>query len=262
MASKHGSGGTREHARSVAGEGVSIRDRVRDLTVGALRDLTLRPGAVSGVVEDVLDGVSSGVAGALPEARRRAWREAFEGMNEAMSTLGSSAARTARGVQQRGADIWKKDVRAATRGLRGATDEFLHAVGSFARRVSGEAREELESMVNRSRRAGSRAGESARHAMDVFDGGLIETSGEAVRAGVAAVRGAASGLAMATGGLLEGLGEVAAPSRSAPARRARPARAARRRTKKKPGRRTVRRRALRRKRTKRKTGAKRRRARR
>ncbi len=257
MGSKHGSGGTREHARSVASEGVSIRDRVRDLTVGALRELTLKPGAVSGVVEDVLDGVSSGVAGAIPDSRRRAWREAFEGMNEAMSTLGSSAARTARGVQQRGAEIWEKDVHAATRGLRSATDEFLHTVGSFARRVSGEAREELESMVNRSRRAGSRAGESARHAMDVFDGGLIETSGEAVRAGVAAVRGAASGLAMAAGGLLEGLGEVAAPSRSAPARRSRPARATRRRTKKKSGRGTVRR-----KKTKRKAGAKRRRARR
>ncbi len=235
MAGKRRAGGTRgagEEARVVAGSGVRVRDRVKDLTVRALRERRVRRGEVSKLVHEVLDGASKGLDASIPSSHRSVLRRVFEGLSDAVGEAASAGTGAARDLRRRGAAIAKREVPAAARRVRAANEEFLHTAGLFARRLSGEAREELESLVRRSRRAGAAVGTSAREVAHAADGRLLELTGETARAGFAAVRRAASGIAMAAGGLLEGLAEVAAPGRPGASARAR-----RRSTKPRPARR-------------------------
>jgi hypothetical protein len=195
----------------VASHGVRVRDRVKDLTVRALQDRTLRRGEVSGLVDEVLEGASDGLEASIPASRTSVLRQVFEGLSDAVGEAASAGAGAARELRRRGETIARREVPAAARRVRAANEEFLSAAGRFASRLTGEAREELESLVRRARRSGSAVGASARDAAAAADGRLLELTGEAVRAGVGVVRRAAGGLAMAAGGLLEGLAEVATP---------------------------------------------------
>ncbi len=220
MAGKRPGRSAGEEARTVAGHGTRVRDRIRDLTVRALRDRTLRRGEVSALVDEILEGASEGLDASVPASRRSVLRQVFEGLSDAIGEAASAGAGAARGLRRRGAVIAQREIPAAARRMRAANDEFLHAAGAFARRVSGEAREELEDLVRRSRRTGASVGASAREAAHAADGRLLELTGEAARAGLTAVRRAASGIAMAAGGFLEGLAEVAAPKPPSAPRRA------------------------------------------
>lgn len=193
---------TRDQARRVARRGVRVRDRVRTLTVRALRDRDLRRGDISGVVDDVFRGASDGLDGGRGADRRGVLRQVFQGLSDAVGSLASAGADTARGLARRGATIAERDVPEAARRVSAASAELMDATGAFARRASGEVRDELEGLVRRSQRSGTRSRSNER---------LLEDAGDAARAGFAAARRAAGGLAMAAGGFFEGLAEVAMP---------------------------------------------------
>jgi Family of unknown function (DUF6781) len=218
----------REQARAVASSGARVRDRVRDLTVRALRGQVPGRGQISGLVHEVLEGASAGVAASIPSSRRSVLRQVYGGLSEAVGTLASAGSGAARGARRRGKAILKKDAPAAARRIKSANAEFLGAVRTFAGRMSGDVREELESLVRHTRRSAPTAVESVRKGWRAADGRLMELTGETARAGVAAARSVVGGIAMAAGGMLEGLAELAGPG--APAKRA-PARAKKSRSK-------------------------------
>jgi hypothetical protein len=229
MATKqHVGRSTAAQAKAAASHGAGVRDRVRDLTVRALRDRKLERGKVSGLVDEVLEGATAAVDESIPASRRSVLRQVFEGMSDAVETVAEAGAGAVRGVRRRGGAILEKDVPAAAKRLDSVQEEFLGAVSKFAGRVSGEAREELDDLVRRARKAGPELRASARDVAHAADGRLLELTGETARAGATAARRVAGGLAMAAGGLMEGLAEVISPAAGAgggrsPARKARPA---------------------------------------
>ncbi len=226
------SSSTTSSARKIASEGKNVRDRVRDLTVRTIRDRSVGLKDLSKVVDQVLDGAKQGVHDAVPQSQRNVLKQVLDGLGDAASVAARSGAGAIRDARARGETIAKKDAATAARQVREAHEDFLKAAGTFARRLTGEMREEVEDLVARARRAGPKIRTAAGTAASAADGRLLELGGEAARAGARMARSAIGGLMMATGGLLEGLAESITPAKpraAAPAKKPAP---------KKPGKRT------------------------
>lgn len=210
---------TASQARTVASEGRDVRDRVRSLTVKALRDRNFGMKDVSKVVGDVLNGASQGLEDAVPKSQKNVLRQVFDGLNEAVDAAAGAGMSAARSARDRGERVVKKDAPAAARQVRQANDQFLSAAGSFARKLSGEMKEELQELVAKARRATPKVKSGVRSAATAADGRLIELGGETVRTGAKVARRTVGGVMMAAGGLLEGLADSINPptGRSQPA---------------------------------------------
>jgi hypothetical protein len=210
-----------KEARAAVGR-EHTRDRVRELTVRALRERDLGRTEISGLVREVLEGASGAVDESIPAARSSVLRQVFDGLSEAVNSAASAGATTVRSAQKRGRDLADHAVPNAAARIRAANEEFLHAVSLFAKRTSSGLGEELEAMVKRARRTGGQVSASTRAAASAADGRLMELTGEAARAGVTVARRAAGELAMAASGLLEGLGQVVTPRKAPVAARSAP----------------------------------------
>jgi len=208
---KSTSSSTTSNARKIASEGKNVRDRVRDLTVRSLRGDVGRKD-LSKVVDQVLEGAKQGVHDAVPQSQKNVLKQVLDGLGEAASVAAKTGAGAVRDARTRGTTIAKKDAVAAAKQVSEAHDQFLNAAGKFARRLSGEVREEMEDLVARARRAGPKIRSAAGDAAKAADGRLLELGGESVRAGTRLARNAIGGLMMATGGLLEGLAESIKPA--------------------------------------------------
>lgn len=193
-------------------------NRVRALTVRTLK--TGKPSvSLSRLVHDVLGAAVEGVDQSIPRSKRSALREVFEGLREGVHTVASEGSAAVREASARTRQIADKDLSKAAGRIRAANDEFFGAVRSFASTSSKHVREELDALIDRAARTGPKLAGSARRAAKGIDGRVVELSGETARAGVSAVRRAASAIATGAGGFLEGVAEVIAPRGAATARR-------------------------------------------
>jgi len=202
---------TRARAKDVVSGGTAVRDRVRELSLGAFRDRKLSMRDMSNFVHEVLEGAVEGVDASIPASSRNVLREVFDGLSEGVHAVASAGSAAVGDAGKRGKAIARKDLPNAARRIRAANDEFLGAVRSFAGKTSSQVREELDALVARAERTAPKVTASARKAAGAADGRLIELSGETARAGVRVVRRGAGALAMGASGFLEGLAEAVTP---------------------------------------------------
>ena len=206
---------TKQHtsvrAREVASGGTAVRDRVRELSVGAFRDRKLSMSDVPKLVHEVLHGAAQAVDESIPKSNRNVLREVFDGLSEGVHAIASAGSTSASELRGRAPAATGKNASHAAARIRAANDEFLGAVKSFAGQTSKQVREELDTLVARAERTRPKVADSAKKAAKAADGRLIELSAEAADAGVRVVRRAAGALAMGAGGFLEGLAEAISP---------------------------------------------------
>lgn len=193
--------------------GRNTRERIRAMAVSAMRDRDLSGADIRKLVHDSLDGAAKTINHEVPAARRRAMREAFEGLRDAFASVASAGKNTARSAKRRGQDIADHTIPAARRKIAAANEDFLDAVSSFARKTSSEMGEELDALVRRARKAGREASESASSAGRLAARNLGPMASDAGRAGWSLARRAAEQVALAASGLLEGIGQILAPSK-------------------------------------------------
>jgi hypothetical protein len=206
--------GHASHAHKIAKKGENVRDKVRDLTVRALRERDVGARDLSRVVDDVWEGAKRGVHESVPQSQKNVLRQVLDGLGEAADAAVKAGAGVVRDARSRGETIAKKDAATAAKQVREAHGKFLDAAGTLARRLKGEARDEVADLVSRVRKAAPKVRSAAGDAVSSADGRLLELGGETVRAGSKIARKAIGGLMMATGGLLEGMAESIAPERS------------------------------------------------
>lgn len=189
------------------------RQRIRNLAVQAMRDRDLSPADIRKLVNDSLSGAAKTINHEIPAARRKAMRDAFEGLRDAFASVASAGKNTARSAQKRGQDIADHTIPAAKRKIAAANEEFLGAVSSFAKKTSTELGEELEALVRRARKAGRNVAESASSAGKVATRNAGPMAADAGRAGWTLARRAAEQISLAASGLLEGIGQLLAPTK-------------------------------------------------
>ena len=191
----------------------NTRQRIRNMAVRAMRDRDLSAAEIRKLVNDSLSGASKTINHEIPAARRKAMRDAFEGLRDAFGAVAAAGANTGKSAKRRGRDIADNAVPAAKRKIVAANEEFLDAVSSFAKKTSNEFGEELEALVRRARKAGRTVAESASNAGKAAAKNAGPMASDAGRAGWSLARRAAEQVALAASGLLEGIGQLLAPTK-------------------------------------------------
>jgi len=191
----------------------NTRQRIRNMAVSAMRDRDLSAADIRKLVNDSLSGAAKTINHEVPAARRRAMRDAFEGLRDAFGAVAAAGTNTGKSAKRRGKDIADHALPAAKRKILAANDEFLGAVSSFAKKTSTELGEELEALVRRARKAGRSVADSASTAGKVAAKNAGPMASDAGRAGWSLARKAAEQVALAASGLLEGIGQLLAPTK-------------------------------------------------
>lgn len=209
-AKKADTNATKARAKKAAA-GTGVRDRVRELSVAAFRDGKLSLGDLSKFVGEVLEGAVETVDQSIPASSKNVLREVFNGLSEGVHAISAAGSAVVRDVRKRGEAVSGRSMSTAAKHMSEANAEFLGAVKRFAGKTSKQAREELNALVAQAEKLGPKVAGSAQKAAKASKGRIVELSGETARAGVRVVRSTAGGMAMAAGGLLEGLAEAISP---------------------------------------------------
>lgn len=192
---------------------VGVREHARDLTIRMFGDKKFGRKDLSKVVGTVLHDAVEGVRDAAPKSQKSVLREVFGGLSDAVTITAHAGVGAAKDAKTRGEKVLKHDATSATKRVREAHGEFLDAVSSFSRKLTGEVREEMTGLVAQARKTAPKVSAAAGDAVRAADGRLVELGGEAVRTGAKVARKTIGGVMLAAGGLLEGLAESISPSK-------------------------------------------------
>jgi hypothetical protein len=184
-----------------------LRQRVRALTLDALRKRQLDREEIASVSRSVLEGINLGL-GTRTQDAGQALREAVSGLDEA---LGKTAHALGLAMQQAvggGKDYIGEDLAAHLENLKKMEGDFLHALTDTAESAKGQAKAQIKDLLEHFSRAGTDTSSQVRgileqlgNRMDVIlrEGKTVATSG---------AREAGSRIAMAASGLLAGLADA------------------------------------------------------
>lgn len=203
--------------KSASGD-ATLRDHVREISVGAFRDRRFSLRDVSSLVHEVLDSAVENVDKSIPASNRNVLRQVFDGLSEGVHAAASASAAVAEDAGERFRKATKEDAPAAARRIREANDQFLSAVKAFAGKTTRQAREELDLLVAKAEKTGPKLATAARDAAKAADGRWMELTGETARTSATAARRTAGTLAATAGGFFDGLAEAVRPKAPAAAR--------------------------------------------
>lgn len=195
-----------------------VRARVRDFTLRAVRSGDLRLRELPSFARTVLGDAAAGLNRAVPESSRNVLRQVVDGLADATAATASTAKSALSSSAERGSKILRVDARRAIRDLRSLEGDFIRAMERAGKSFKGAAREEMQSIVDHAKRAGTRIRPAVQRASKAIDGRVLELGTESAKAGARAGRSALETALRGAGGLFDALGEAVsrAPSRKTP----------------------------------------------
>lgn len=149
-------GNIRTEAQSAVQQGGNIRERVRDLTLRALKYRTFEPGQIRQVVRAMTEGI---VQGAPRTADlRETLSEAFHGLDHALTKSAEAGSLALHELSSKGTDFARTTVRQGLDDLKRLEDDFLQTVSDTAQVAESNIKTVLNDLVTHARRAGTGTG--------------------------------------------------------------------------------------------------------
>lgn len=203
------------------GSGGSIRQKIHDLTLRAVRDNDLSLSEIPDLAGQVVRGAAEGLDRAVPKSGKNVLRQVFDGLRDA-ATAAAKATRTAASTaSERGTSFIKKDVKGTAEDFAKLESAFLDSVQKAGRSLSGSAKQELDTIVTEAKKAGTKIRPAMKSVAKAADGRLMELGREAAGAGAQATKTAVGTILHGAGGFLEGLAD-AVTKPAAPAKKSTP----------------------------------------
>jgi hypothetical protein len=193
-------------SESVA-RGEDIRARVRELTLGALRDRRLDTAAMREVMSAVTEGIGLGAEQRAHDVKG-ALKEAVGGLDEA---LGKSAEATKLALQQlisQSREFSQTDLRPALDDLKGLEGEFVAALGRAADAAGAKSREAFRELVLHMQRAGTDTGAKVAETLTALSNRMSANMVEGTVAGMHAAQEFSLRLAALASGILAGMADA------------------------------------------------------
>ncbi len=194
--------------KSMAGEG-DIRERMRELTLQAIRDRKFDLASMRDVMQQLSEGVAVG-AEKRGEDVRQALQSAFRGMDDA---FGKSAHATRLAMEElaaKGREINDTEMKAALEAMKKMESDFVSTLSNVASSAGSKVKAEMQEIAEHAARAGTDTGKIVGQTLTEFSQKLSTTTAEATQAGLEAARTLSDRLAQATSGFLAGLSEALA----------------------------------------------------
>ena len=198
----------RSDAATVIRKEGNIRERVRALTLRALRGRGFEPAEMKAVLSAVTEGIVEGAA-KKPDEVREALSQAFSGLDEAVGKAAEASHLALRELVARARDINDHEMRQAIVSLQRMEKNFLSAVRRVARTAQPKVRRELHDILTHAQRTGTDTGSTVAAILSKFSTTTRSIVAESTRAGIRATHDVGTRFAELASGLLAGMTDAA-----------------------------------------------------
>jgi hypothetical protein len=209
----------RAEARDTLQGGEDIRERVRRLTLLALRERRFDAAGVRDVVRAVSEGVASGGEQSRVDLRV-AFADALAGLDAALRTSADAGYSALKQLSSTGRSFSDHELKQALGTLRRLEHDFLDTVGQVADSANARVQPPLREALGHARRAGTATGKQVAVTMTEFAQRFSLASIDATVAGLEVAGEMGARFAALASGILSGAAEAlrsaATPSPSAP----------------------------------------------
>jgi ABC-type transporter Mla subunit MlaD len=199
--------GIKQAAQAAVSEGQDIRERVRDLTLNAIKQRRMEASEIKNVVKALTEGISLGLDKRAQDSRQ-ALGQAFSGLDAALMKSAEAAHLALQQLTERGQDFSKQDLKAALDNLRKIEQDFLSTVNEVANKSSGSVKAELDELLTHARRTGTDTGRQVAATLDAFSQQMQGVAHDTKAAGSGAAHTLSSRFTQLAAGILEGIAQA------------------------------------------------------
>lgn len=199
--------GIKQAAEAAVSEGKDIRERVRDLTLTAIKQRRMEASEIKNVVKALIEGISLGL-GKRAQDSKQALSEAFSGLDAALMKSAEAAHLALQQLTKRERDFSKQDLKAALDDLKKVEQDFLSTVSEAAKKSSGSVKAELDELLTHARRTGTDTGRQVSATLTTFSRQMQEVAHDTKAAGSGAAHTLSSRFTQLAAGILEGIAQA------------------------------------------------------
>lgn len=199
--------GIKQAASAAVAEGKDIRERVRDLTLSAIRQRRMEASEVRNVVKALAEGITLGL-GKRADDSRQALSQAFAGLDTALMKSAEAAHLALQQLTTSSNDFSQQELKAALDNLKKVEQDFLDTVSEVAKKSSGHVKTELEELLTHSRRTGTDTGRQVTSTLAAFTHQMKGVAHDAKAAGTGAAHELSARFTQVAAGILDGIAQA------------------------------------------------------
>lgn len=197
-----------------------IRKKVRDLTLRALKQRSLKSSEIKAVIRAMTEGITLGAAQRSGDVRS-ALSRAFAGLDEALGKAAEASHLALRELATRAKDLNDREFRRALDDVRQLEKDFLSTAKKVAAGAQHKIGREWRDLVTHAERTGTDTGAKVAETVSEFSRTMSPIVTDSARAGMRAAREASTRFAELGSGLLAGMADALRVEHPAPKRGAR-----------------------------------------
>jgi hypothetical protein len=197
----------KNEAAAAAEDSTDLRDKVREMTLRALRSRELKLDDVKSVVGAVSEGVSLGLGKRGGEVKVAA-SEALAGLDEAVKKFAEATKLAAEQLLSQGKEFSAQDLKPVYETLKRLEGELLDTVSHAADTVGGRVKQEFSDLVSHARRSGTDTGRLVADTVAEFNSRMATTLKEGATEGTSAAKELSKRLAVVTSGILSAMAQA------------------------------------------------------
>jgi uncharacterized protein DUF6781 len=196
-----------EAAAEAVRQGADIREKVQDLTLGALQGRRFDRHSIREVVRAVTEGAVQGT-GSNRAQMREAMSEVLQGLDQALRVSTEAGRVALKELTATGRSFSDQDLKAALSNLRKIEDDFLSTVTQVADAANTKVGPELREALRSARQTGTSTGREVALVMSDFAQKFTVASFDAALVGLETASEFGQRFAMVASGVLGGLAEA------------------------------------------------------
>lgn len=188
-------------------EGMDIRERVRDLTLQAIRSRRLDPDEVRQIMRAATEGVTVGLEGRGADVRS-ALADAVKGLDEAFMKSAEAGRLALEELTARTRDFSETELKQALANMKKMEEDFMATLQQVAQSARPVVRTQMDDLLNHMRRSGTDTGMKVASTISEFAHRMAQAHIDSRIAGLEAARELSARWVEMTSGFLAGLAEA------------------------------------------------------
>ena len=196
-----------EAAADAVRQGTDIREKVQEITLGALQGRRFDRHNIREVVRAVSEGAVQG-AGQNRAQMREAMSEMLQGLDQALRVSAKAGHVALKELTATGRAFSDNELKAALSSLRKIEDDFLGTVKQVADAANAQVRPELRDALREARQTGTATGREVASTMGDFAQKFTAASFDAALVGLETANEFGQRFALVASGVLGGLAEA------------------------------------------------------
>ncbi len=198
--------GIKQEASNAVAEHSDIRERVRDLTLSAIKQRKMDSDEIKNIVKAMTEGIALGLEKRTQDSKQ-AVNQAFSGLDQALMKSAEATHLALQQITERSHDFTKQELKDALEHLKKVEQEFVDTVADVANKSTGVANTELTDLVSHVRRAGTDTGRQVTATLNEFSRQAKEVARDTQSAASGAAHKLSGRFTQLTAGILEGMAE-------------------------------------------------------